>query len=214
MRLVAAIEGRLSEVMEAERVAGATAATAATRQATEQLKQRLRAMTVAAFGSQRLANSWRASAFPKGATVSLGAAGNVWSKAPHIMQAFDATTTIRGRNGFWLAIPSPEAMKMRTANRRPTPDDVERRLGIRLRYVFRAQGASLLVADKVRRHTGKRKGFAKASKKALRDGNTESVVMFFLVEQVTLRKRFDLDAEFDGALDNMVNLIVAAWDSR
>lgn len=211
LRIEAAILGKLPDVLKAEHDAAAHALTTGTHGAAGALKLRLRQLVIEAFGSQRLANTWRGIAFPAGGKKSLGPADLVFSKAPHIIEAFSQTTVIRGSSGFWLAIPSPDAMKMRTANRRPTPDEIEKRLGVALHFVYRAGGASLLIANKVRRKTGKRGGFAKASAKALREGNTESVVMFFLVEQVTLRKRFDLDAEYEHAADDMVNRILAAW---
>lgn len=214
MRFDVLIEGRLTEALEAEREEAAVAITTGTHGAGNALKLRLRALVMQIFGSQRLANTWRGMAFPVGGKASLGPADLVYSKAPHIIEAFSKTTTIKGSNGFWLAIPSPEALQMRTANRRPTPHDVEQRLGIKLRFVYRQGKASLLVADKVRRKTGKRGGFAKASQRALRTGDTESVVMFYLVEQVTLSKRIDLDAEYERAADDMVERILAAWDQR
>lgn len=214
MRLEAAIVGNLDAVLKAEQDDAAKALTAGTHGAGNALKLRLRAMVIEAFGSQRLANTWRGMAFPGAGKATLSPADLVFSKAPHIIEAFSQTTTIRGSNGFWLAIPSPDAMKMRTANRRPTPDDVEKRLGIKLRFVYRQGKAALLVADKVRKKTGKRGGYAKASQRALKEGNTESVVMFFLVEQVTLRQRFNLDAEYEKAADDMVNRIVAAWEEK
>jgi hypothetical protein len=172
-------------------------------------------MVISAFGSQRLANTWRGMAFPGKGKASLGPADLVFSKAPHIIEAFSQSTTIRGSSGFWLAIPSPEAMTMRFgSNKRATPHEVEQRLGIKLRFVYRQGKASLLVADKVRRKIGKRTGFAKASKRAIRTGDTESVVMFFLVEQVTLKQRFDLEAAYAEAAEDMVNRVMAAWNEK
>ena len=210
-RLEAAIVGDLDAILKEEHDIAAAAITTGTHGAGNALKLRLRQLVIQAFGSQRLANTWRGIAFPAGGKKSLGPADLVFSKAPHIIEAFSQTTVIHGANGFWLAIPSPDALKMRYANRRPTPDEVEQRLGIKLQFVYRPGQASLLVANKVRRKTGKRGGFAKASQRAIKTGNTESVVMFFLVEQVTLRKRFDLDAEYERAADDMVNRILAAW---
>lgn len=103
---------------------------------------------------------------------------------------------------------------MRFANQRPTPKLVEERLGIKLRFVYRAGKSSLLVAEQVRRKTGKRKGFAKGSETAIKKGTTESVVMFFLVPQVTLRKRIDLEAEYAQAADDMVREIIAQWSPK
>jgi hypothetical protein len=40
------------------------------------------------------------------------------------------------------------------------------------------------------------------------------VVIFYLVEQVTLNKRIDLDAEYERAGDDMVARILAAWEEK
>ena len=43
-------------------------------------------------------------------------------KATPDIEAFNLAAPIRARNGFWLAIPSPDAMKMRgPRGQRPTP---------------------------------------------------------------------------------------------
>lgn len=209
MRLVAALTGDLAKVMREEVELGAHASTVGVRDTVEQVKLALRAETMVAFGSQPLANTWRGVSFPKGGKESLGAAGTVFSKAPHIIEAFSAATTIRSSSGFFLAIPSPEAMAMRGSRReRPTPDVIERRLGIKLQFVYRANGASLLVAD-LRRRTGKRGGFAAPS---ARTRTTEIVVLFFLVPFVRLKQVFDMGATEDRALDDLARNILEVWN--
>ena len=89
--------------------------------------------------------------FPR-AGASLNAAAVVWSKAPVIVGAHNAGPLIRSRNGFWLAIPTPAAGKA-LGGRRITPGGWERRSGLRLRFVYRRTGPSLLVADSVRLNT-------------------------------------------------------------
>lgn len=208
MRLVAALVGDLEEVMRDELEIGARAVTAGTQKTVDIVKNVLRAETMAAFGSDRMAKTWRGEVWPKGKT-SLGAAGVIFSKAPHIIEAFSRTTTIRSKGGFFLAIPSPEAMAMRgSRGERPTPDVVERRMGIKLQFVYRPGASSLLVAD-LRRRTGKRGGFAAPS---ARTRKTESVVMFFLVPFVRLKQVFDLDRTEDRALDDLVQHIMAEWN--
>lgn len=211
MRLEAALVGNLKQVMADELRDGAAAVTLGTRHTTDALKNRLRAMVVAAFGSERLAKTWRGDTFPRGAQTSLGAAGTVYSKAPHIIEAFSKPTTLRNKDGFYLAIPSKEALAMRVGNKRPTPHEIEQRLGIKLQFVYRPGKAGLLVAD-LRRRTGKRGGFAAPSATATRKGNTESVVMFFLVKIVRLKQRFDLEAEYNRALDELVANIMTEWN--
>lgn len=209
MRLEAALLGNLEAVMADERETGARAVTTGTTLTVDVVKNWLRAQTMAAFGSQPLANTWRGVAYPRGGQVSLGAAGTVFSNAPHIIEAFSASTTIRSKSGFFLAIPSPEAMTMRGSRReRPTPDSIERRLGLKLQFVYRPGKASLLVAD-LRRRTGKRGGFAAPS---ARTRTTESVVLFFLVPFVRLKQVFDMGATEDRALDELVRNILAEWN--
>jgi hypothetical protein len=209
MRIAAALIGDLDRVMREEVELGAHAATVGTRSTVDEVKLFLRAETMKAFGSQPLANAWRGVTYPKGGKESLGAAGTVYSNAPHIIEAFSATTTIRSANGFFLAIPSPEAMAMRGSRKeRPTPDAIERRLGLQLQFVYRRDGASLLVAD-LRRRTGKRGGFAAPS---ARTRSTETVVLFFLVPFVRLKQVFDLDATENRALDDLARNILEVWN--
>ena len=210
MRLAAALIGDLEQVMRDEMETGARAVTAGTRTTVDIVKNALRAETMAAFSSARMANTWRGKVWPEG-RVSLGAAGVVSSAAPRIIEAFSKTTTIRSKSGFFLAIPSPEALAMRGKNNdpRPTPDLIERRLGIKLQFVYRANQSSLLVAN-LRVKAGKHGGFAAPLASSRR---TASVVMFFLVPFVRLKQVFDLDRTEDRALDDLVRNIMAEWDS-
>jgi hypothetical protein len=208
MRIAAALVGDLERVMREEVALGAHAATIGTRTTVDEVKLFLRGETLKAFGSQPLANTWRGVTYPKGGKESLGAAGTVYSNAPHIIEAFSATTTIRSLDGFFLAIPSPEAMTMRGSRKeRPTPDAIEKRLGLKLQFVYRPDGASLLVAN-LRRRTGKRGGFAAPSRRS----TTETVVLFFLVPFVRLKQVFDLNATEDRAVDDLARNILEVWN--
>lgn len=211
MRLEAALVGDLEKVMADELRVGRHAVTLGTRISTDSLKAFLRAETVKAFGSQRLANSWRGKAYPGGGKESLGAVGTVWSNAPHIIEAFSATTTIRSSGGSFLAIPTPEALAMRVGNKRPTPHTLEQRLGIKLRFVYRRGQASLLVAE-MRKRTGKRGGFAVPTEAAKRRNDVATVVLFFLVPFVRLKQVFNLDQAEDRAIDDMVRNILEVWN--
>src|SRR5690606_18862882 len=104
LRIEAALTGSLAAVVKQEQERAALAITTGTHGAGDALKARLRAMVISAFGSQRLANTWRGMAFPAKGRTSLGPTDLVYSKAPHIIEAFSKTTTIRGSSGFWLAI--------------------------------------------------------------------------------------------------------------
>jgi len=191
-------------MMAAEVAAGERAVTAAMREAGSGLKTAWRAQITGAGLGRRLAISIRLANFPKSGE-SLDAAALVWSKAPVIVEAHDTGPLIRSKDGFWLAIPTSAAGKS-TKGGRITPGEWERRTGLRLRFIYRRTGASLLVAEG-RLNT---KGRAVASKsKTGRDVAT--VPIFLLVPQVRLSKRLDLARDAERAHDAVPGLIVANW---
>jgi len=204
MRLKLDIDPDIVDTMAAEVAAGERAVTAAMREAGAGLKTAWRAQITGAGLGRRLSNSIRSQNFPKSGE-SLDAAALVWSKAPVIIGAHDTGPLIRSKNGFWLAIPTPAAGKS-TRGGRITPGEWERRTGLRLRFIYRRTGASLLVAEG-RLNT---KGRAVASKsKTGRGGAT--VPIFLLVPQVRLSKRLDLARDAERAHDAVLGLIVANW---
>ena len=155
VRLKLDIDPDLVAMMAAEIAAGERAVTAAMREAGTGLKLAWRGQIVGAGLGPRLANSIRSEVFPK-AGASLNAAAVVWSKAPVIVGAHDAGPLIRSKNGLWLAIPTPAAGKA-LGGRRITPAAWERKTGLRLRFVYRRTGPSLLVADSVRLNSAGRR---------------------------------------------------------
>jgi hypothetical protein len=196
----------------------ARSVTDAMREVTEGLKSDLRADVVDAGFGQRLANTWRGKTYPDSA-VSLEAASFVWSKAPNIVDAFDRGVTIRSSRGFWLAIPTPAAgLKGLSATggmKRITPGGWERRTGMRLRFVYRRAGPSLLVADNARLT---KRGLARANTGRTRSGaaytrlaGRTTVVAFLLVPQVTLKKRLDIASVAQRWADRIPSVIAARW---
>ena len=145
MKLTLDIRPDLVAMMAAEIAAGERAVTAAMREAGTGLKLAWRGQITGAGLGPRLANSIRSEVFPK-VGASLNAAAVIWSKAPVIIGAHDAGSLIRSKTGFWLAIPTPAAGKA-LGGRRITPGAWERKTGLRLRFVYRRTGPSLLVAD-------------------------------------------------------------------
>ena len=129
----------------------------------------------------------------------------VWSNAPVIIRAHDTGPLIRSNNGFWLAIPTPAAGKS-TRGGRITPGEWERRTGLRLRFIYRRRGPSLLVAEG-RLNT---KGRAVASRSKTGRGVVTAPI-FLLVPQVKLPKRLDLARDAERAADGVPGLIVANW---
>ena len=145
MKLKLDINPDIVAMMAAEVVAGERAVTGAMREAGIGLKSAWRLQITGAGLGTRLANSIRSQTFPR-AGESLDAAALVWSKAPVIVGAHDTGPLIRSQNGFWLAIPLPAAGKSLRGGR-ITPGEWERRRGLRLRFVYRRTGPSLLVAE-------------------------------------------------------------------
>ncbi|KQT50333.1 hypothetical protein ASG47_19715 [Devosia sp. Leaf420] len=211
MRLGAALTGNLETFMAVELENGAKAVTSGTHKALNDLKMRLRQQTLNAFGSQGLANTWRSHAFPK-TGASLGAAGVLVSKAPHIIDSFDAATVIRSKDGFFLAIPSPDCPKGSKFEPITPSNFPEDRFG-RLRFVYRPGKTSLLVVDGVKRTSAGRVGRQMARNKAggFKQGAV-SVVMFFLVPYVRMKKAFNLAQDYDRAAAEMVRNILEAWE--
>ena len=204
MKLGIDITPDLVAVMAAEIKAGEKAVSAAMREAGTNLKSAWRGQITQAGLGRRLANSIRSQTYPK-AGESLGAAALVWSKAPEIIGAHDTGPLIRSKNGFWLAIPTAAAGKVRNGCR-ITPGEWERRRGLRLRFVYRRRGPSLLVADG--RLNSRGLGVASRSKTGR---GKATVPIFLLVPEVKLAKRLDLARDAERAQAVVPGLIVAEW---
>jgi hypothetical protein len=207
MQLALSITPDLVEAMQREILAGEKAVTGALNQAGVDLKYAWRRQIMAAGLGQRLANSVRNATYPKSGE-SLRAAALVWSKAPVIIGAHDTGPLIRSKDGFWLAIPTAAAGKGLKGGR-ITPGEWERRRGLRLRFVYRRRGPSLLVADG--RLNSRGLGVASRSKTGR---GKATVPIFLLVPQVKLAKRLDLARDAERALAAVPGLIVANWVSE
>mgnify|MGYP001166125177 CR=1 FL=1 len=198
------ITGNLAAMMVAEIEAGERAVSKAIGEAAGSLKTAWRGQITGAGLGARLARTIRSEQFPKGKD-SLNAAALVWSNAPLIIGAHEEGPLIRAKSGFWLAIPTPAAGKSMRSGR-ITPGEWERRRGIRLRFVYRPRGPSLLVAD------GRlnSRGLAVGSRSKTGRGAT-TVPIFLLVPQVKLRKRLDLIRDAKAAQERIPGAIVANW---
>ncbi len=208
MRLKASITGNLKAMMAAEVKAAEKAVGGGVRQATDGLKNELRGQVTGAGLGERLAKSWRGDLYPKNG-LSINAAGFVYTKAPQIIGAFATGVTIRSKQSRFLAIPTQYVI--RRENKKISPADFDE-AGISLRYVP-PQGArrvGLLVADDFRVTS---KGRARvASDRARKTGRgLATVVMFILVPQATLKKRFDIDSAAKKWIDRLPSLVTASW---
>ena len=204
MKLKLNITPDIVAMMAAEVAAGERAVSAAMRETGTELKTAWRGQITGAGLGRRLANSIRSQTYPK-AGDSLNAAALVWSNAPEIIGAHDTGPLIRSKNGFWLAIPT-EAAGRGLRGGRITPGEWERRRGLRLQFVYRRTGPSLLVAEG-RLNT---KGQAVVSRSKTGRGVVTAPI-FLLVPQVKLPKRLDLARDANQAVDSVPGLIVAKW---
>jgi hypothetical protein len=204
MKLKLDLSPDLVAMMAAEIRAGERAVSLAIAAAGSSVKTAWRDQITGAGLGARLARTIRSEQFPKGKD-SLSAAALVWSNAPVIVGAHEAGPLIRSRNGLWLAIPTPAAGKSARGGR-ITPGEWERRRGLRLRFVYRPRGPSLLVAE------GRlnSRGLAMGSRSKTGRGAT-TVPIFLLVPQVKLRKRLDLARDAKAAQERIPGAIVANW---
>ena len=205
MKLDVSFSPDLVAMMRAEVAAGQKAVSTTIAQAVTSLKSAWRAQITGAGLGVRLANTIRAQTFPKGRN-SLDAAALIWSNAPVIIGAHDTGPLIRSTSGFWLAIPLPAAGKA-LSGKRITPAMWEQKTGLRLRFVYRSRGPSLLVADAVRLNT---RGQAAVSKSKTGRGQVTAPI-FLLVRQVKLPKRLNLARDADRALAAIPGSIVRNW---
>lgn len=194
------------------------AVTSAMDDVTVGLKAELREQVTRSGLGARLANTWRGKRYPVSG-LSADAAAFVWSKAPFIIDAFERGVTIRSQRGFWLAIPTPAAgatgLDPSGTRKRVTPGGWERRTGMRLRFVYRRGAPSLLVADDARLS---KSGLARSRVRKTKDGGSfvpiagrQTIVVFILVPQVTLRKRLDVEGAGDRWADQVPGLIAQHW---
>ena len=198
------IVGDLGAMMAAEIAAGEKAVTEAVGDAGTSLKTSWRGQITGAGLGARLSRTIRSELYPKG-QPSLNAAALIWSNAPVIVGAHDTGPLIRSKDGFWLAIPTVAAGKSARGGR-ISPGEWERRRGLRLRFIYRRSGPSLLVAEG-RLNT---RGLGVASRSKTGRGLT-TVPIFLLVRQVKLRKRLDLDRAAKAAQDGIPGAIVRNW---
>lgn len=194
MKLAASIAGSLKAGLQKEMRQIEKAVAEGVQDAGDGLKGSLRRQVVMAGLGPRLARTWRSRAYPN---KGHDAASLVWSKAPDIVRSFDRGAVIRGKSGFWLAIPTAAAPKRGVGGKRITPATFpEHRFGP-LRFVYRRGAPSLLVVDGVRisaktGRVGRRaKGGAFTKTGRMKSGIT-TVVMFVMVPQVRMPKRLDV----------------------
>jgi len=240
LELRLAFEGRLDREMDQAQADFALAVRRAVgeygRRVLEELRADVRGSGLANAG--RLANTWRMRLYPdqlasgpqdfgqalggvRGRSRAVDAAAYLYSRAPVIQRAFEEGVTIRSSNGFFLAIPTEAAPRRdigSRGSRRRLIEAAEARYGP-LRFVYRPNGPSLLVAEARQNSAGR---FVRASDRVRRTGNQlATVVVFLLVPQVRLKKRLDgaairarADAAFEGWFQRRLDQLLAEADAR
>lgn len=167
----------------------------------EKVKQGWRRQIRTARLGTRLQNTVRKLSYPKGGQKSLNAAAIVYTKAPHIIGAYDKGVVIRAKSGRFLAIPTANVPRGSKNRKRLTPKNWPKGMG-ELRFVPLKNGRAMLVVDD-RRATytkaGALKSFAKAGKSTMAKGYSASgrhglvtVPMFILIPQASVQKRLDV----------------------
>lgn len=187
MHLKTSLTGNLAEILDKELKNAEIAVTRGISTATSQLKDAMRKQVKSARLGSRLAYTWRGDVFPKSKN-SLRAVGIIYSKADKIMQSFEYGLVIKGKDGFWLAIPTP-AIPKKIGGKKITPALYEKMKGIRLRYVYRPYGTSLLVHEQKRR----------------------TIIAFWLVPQVKMPKLINFETESRKIENKVPSLILANW---
>ena len=210
MRLRAALQGNLKKLMQEEFQTAERAVTRGVREATDGLKLAMRRQVTAAGLGTRMANTWRGDIYPKG-QVSIRAAGMVYTRASKVMVGFDEAKVVRSKDGFWLAIPTPNAPKRGVGGQRISPSTFpEHRFG-KLRFVYRRGGPSLLVAEGLRASVSRSTGEVRGFRKAKTNRRMASVVMFWLVPQVKMPKLIRFAEESTRWHDQLPGLILKNW---
>jgi len=202
------VGGDLEKELTAEVRGAERAVTAAIRLAGAGVKAGWRAQIASAGLGERLGRTIRDQYFPKSG-ASIEAAALIYSRAPHIVGAFDQGVTIRAKDGFWLAIPTEAAGKSSKGGR-ITSGEWERRNGRRLKFIYRRGRPGLLVdtGDVLpRARVMKRDGTSRAA----RGFRNRSVIIFILVPQVRLTKRLDLETVAREWQDKLPALVAQNW---
>ena len=204
MKLRVEITGDLRNLTKREIALGESAATQAMRAAAVALKTRWRQDIIDAGLGVRLSKAVQSESYPEGEN-SLNAAAMVWTNAPKIIRAHQEGVVIRSKKGLFLAIPTPAAGKSLRGGR-VSPAEWERRTGLRLQFVYRRNGPSLLVAEGRQNSRG-----LLVESRSKKGRGRASAVIFTLVPQVKLPKRLDLYASAAQVAASIPAAIVAKW---
>ncbi len=197
VRITASNSGPFTRFIGAAMEDLAAAVTGAVGAVTDGMKGDLRAQAAASGLGVRFGNMLRGDTYPRGGKVSLQAAGEVrpnGRRAEMLFKVYSEGSTIRGRGGQWLAIPTPNVPLRRGQGRgggarRMTPVEVEALFNQELRFAYgRKAGSAVLILDEAVKSRSKAGGYRPRTP-GRRSRKVESVVMFVLRRSVSVRRR-------------------------
>lgn len=192
----ARISGPFQEWMGRNVAVAAGAVTAGVRAATDGLKADLRRAIIGGGLGDRLPNAVRSQVFPRRG-VSLSAAGWIFVKGKRTREIIDAYATgitIRARGKRFLAIPTAAGRGLIKARGGAAYLSGRYGLGIETRLVVpRDRNKPWLIVANLRQGRGKRGGYRKPTAAAIKRRDFEEVVLFILVPEAKVRKRFTID---------------------
>lgn len=159
--------------------------------------------SLAKAGLSAIEKTWRGEIYPRRGWA-LEPALFIYSKAPEIIAA-NQGEVIRGKNGGWLAIPIPGSPAQDLPNPRGPEtrvDEARRRYGERLFTIpAKAGRPAMLAVEGVGFTKTGRVTVRKKSKSGKWGAGTMTVPLFWLVPQVTMQDRLDVEADFQWISD-------------
>lgn len=196
-----ALVGNLQKELDRQTNEVASAIYEATDDVAAAVKKRFRQQVTSAGLGNRLAKTWRHRTYPGRNVLTLEPAALIWSKAPHIVSAFSSADPIRStRPGGFLAIPTdfaPATRKRGARGRRMSMEDFLETFGLDSLKVFPKPGSGNRVFYAIAEKGFRRSGGKKRRSRVVKQGGrikSQPVLMYVLVKQVRLAKRFDIDS--------------------
>ncbi|MEQ8784186.1 MAG: DUF6441 family protein [Roseibium album] len=193
--------GNLQKELDRQTNEVASAIYEATDDVAAAVKKRFRQQVTSAGLGNRLAKTWRHRTYPGRNVLTLEPAALIWSKAPQIVSAFSSGDPIRStRPGGFLAIPTdfaPATRKRGARGRRMSMEDFLETFGLDSLKVFPKPGSGNRVFYAIAEKGFRRSGGKKRRSRIVKQGGrikSQPVLMYVLVKQVRLAKRFDIDS--------------------
>lgn len=162
-------------------------------------KNSLRNKVRSAGLGNRLPNAISAKIYPKPSVPTFNPVGFISFRTEVLFRVFTQGAVIRSSKGMFLAIPTENAPKQGIGGKRISPSNFPEHVYGPLQFIYRKGRPSLLIVNNARvGQTGRVRSNIRTNRAGGRYtslAGRQSVVMFILVPQVTIRKRFDLDED-------------------